>query len=89
MPMISKFLKRVSIPFCYDDGDAALIVVLEAFLKSNCKLSQLNVSGSDHYKIKHCISKAKDVTDIELTDITMKNIFINDKILDLIIMKVW
>ena len=65
MLMINKSLKRVSI-FYYDDDDAALIAVLETFLKTNCKLSQLSVIGSKHNNIEHCISKAKDMTDTEL-----------------------
>ena len=89
MLMINKSLKRVSIPYYNDDDDdAALIAVVETFLKINCKLSQLNVSGSEHYKIKHCISKAKDKTDTEFTDF-IKHTFINNERLDLVTLKVW
>ena len=91
MLMINKSLKRVSISYYNDDDDdAALIAVLETFLKTNCKLSQLKVSSSDHYKIEHFISKAKDMTDTEFIDFTKHDgIVINNKALGLVTLKVW
>ena len=90
MLMINKSLKTLSIPYYYDDDDAPLIAVVETFLKTNCKLSQLNVSGNEH-KIKHCISQAKDMTDTEFTNFTKQDRrFINtNEVLDLVILKVW
>ena len=84
MLMISKSLKRFGISYYNDDGDAALIAVVETFTKSNCKVLQLKVSGSDHYKIKQCISKAK------FTDVTIHDgIVINNEMLALVTLKVW
>ena len=62
MMMINKSLIKLSVNDGDDDEDdgEALTTVLETYLKSNCKLSQLSISGRIH-KIEHCISKAKDI----------------------------
>ena len=90
MLMMNKSLKRFGISYYDDDDDAALIAVVETFLKTNCKLSQLNVSGNGN-KIVHCICKAKDMTDTEFTDYTQQNVvLINNEVpLESITFKVW
>ena len=70
-----------------DDDDAALVVVIETFLKSNCKLSQLSISG----KIKDCISKACHFVVTEFTGFTKHRyqVLINQGREDVITLKVW
>ena len=73
-----------------DDDDAALVVVIETFLKSNCKLSQLSISGSLH-KIKDCISKARHFVGTEFTGFTKHyyEVLINQRRKNVITLKVW
>ena len=60
MLMINKSLTKLCIITDGDDDEDALTTVLKTFLKSNCKLSQLIISGIKP-KTKRYISKAKDV----------------------------
>ena len=58
MLMVNKSLhKRLGITYNYAQ-DAALVVLLETFLKNNCKLSQLNIvyDSCDESKLERCIS---------------------------------
>ena len=59
MLMIKSLQARLGITYNYAE-DAALAVVLETFLKSNCKLSQLKnaYSSHDQFKLERCIANA-------------------------------
>ena len=59
MLMIKSLQARLGITYNYAE-DAALAVVLETFLKSNCKLSQLKnaYSSHDQSKLERCIANA-------------------------------
>ena len=57
MLMVKSLRARLGITYNYAE-DADLVVVLETFLKSNCKLSQLNIAYGSHdeSKLERCIA---------------------------------
>ena len=88
MLMINKSLIKLGITD--DDNGEALTTVIVTFLKSNCKLSQLIITGSE-YEIEYSISKAKDVmTSTGFTGFTKTRglVIIDGRLYDLTTLKV-